>query len=60
MWIVTPCSREGVYQRFGGTYHFHLQGIQSGSEDNLPTDRFLSAFSVQKRSPAVVIVMRIK
>jgi hypothetical protein len=24
-WVVTPCRLAGRYQRFGGTYYFHLQ-----------------------------------
>jgi hypothetical protein len=26
-WVVTPCNLVGGYQRFGGTYRAHLQGI---------------------------------
>jgi hypothetical protein len=27
-WVVTPCSLVGGYQRLGGTYSFHFQGIK--------------------------------
>jgi hypothetical protein len=30
IWVVTPCDLVGGYERFGGTYCFHLQGGSGG------------------------------
>jgi hypothetical protein len=32
-WSITPCSPVGSYQRFGGTYHLHLQGRRSRNQE---------------------------
>ena len=42
-WALSPCTVLCVYQHFGGTWCFHLQGICQTTWLRIPDDRSLSA-----------------